>query len=127
MNDRIFSPNRNNVFSAMQHNMESSVKVNMRILRRCLENPYLLLTFSVCHNKHHTSFSVSLLRTDEIWLPISFDMLHVPLCCSPRATKFFAVFMCDSFLLVITLTWMNSIPMNLVIIEQIAYVNADNS
>lgn len=99
MNDRIFSPNRNNVFSAMQHNMESCVKVNMRILMRCLENPYLLLTFSVCHNKHHTSFSVSLLRTDERWLPISFDMLHVPLCCSPRAAKFFAV--CDSFLLVI--------------------------
>lgn len=48
MNDRIFSPNRNNVFSAMQHNMESYVKkVNMRILSRCLENPRLLLTFSV--------------------------------------------------------------------------------
>lgn len=66
MNDRIFSLNRNNVFSAMQHNVEACVKkVNMRILRRCLENPYLLLTFSVCHNKLHTSFSLSLLRTDE--------------------------------------------------------------
>lgn len=48
MSDRKFNPNRNSVFSAMQHNMESCVKkVTMRIFNRCLENPCLLLTFSV--------------------------------------------------------------------------------
>lgn len=125
MNDRIFHPNKHDVFSAMQYNMGSCVKkMHMTILNRCLQNPCLLFTFSVSAT---FSFTFFLLRTEERQLAISFDTLHTPLCCSLRATKLSPVSRVFPFSLIIALMWMKTISGNLVIIEQIAYVNADNS